>query len=407
MTDIDFEELDKAVNTLMSGVDTSKRLPGADDPAENVVSIEPSGVSPTQPLVGTGTPGIADATNASAASSVPLATKRRGQFMDIMAPATKPATTPVSRQAPTLQPTTTPPMVEPTPRDATEFAEQPTEPAMSSSETPASAPVSTSAMPDVLSIDMESTGAAVVPEAASTTQSATDTDSSQLEQSQSTSEDSFAPDHMIVSAEPIVSSAANEDIPTAHDEQPESNSEPEPELPPVHTFDQPLESPFLPDAKVDKRPLGASPAVMPDPIDTLPPDVPQDTQDKPTEDPTSTNADTSVDGARSEEEARIDESAEQQQSEPLPETIDEQLAKTDTDTTSQSAAGGSIAQQYAEQPSSGDQTSGAIYDTATYHKAVDAPVAHKKHSVLTWLIWVLVLIAIGAAGGAGYFYFLR
>ena len=64
---------------------------------------------------------------------------------------------------------------------------------------------------------------------------------------------------------------------------------------------------------------------------------------------------------------------------------------------------GAITQQYAEQPSTGDQTSGVIFDTATYHKSIDTPTK-KKHSFVTWLLWVLVLISLGAAAGAGYFF---
>ena len=40
MADLDFDELDKAVNNLMAGVDTSKRQPGRDDPEEKVVDLD-------------------------------------------------------------------------------------------------------------------------------------------------------------------------------------------------------------------------------------------------------------------------------------------------------------------------------------------------------------------------------
>ena len=39
MTELDFDELDKAVNSLMGDVDTSKRNPGLDDPEDNVVTL--------------------------------------------------------------------------------------------------------------------------------------------------------------------------------------------------------------------------------------------------------------------------------------------------------------------------------------------------------------------------------
>jgi flagellar basal body-associated protein FliL len=44
-----------------------------------------------------------------------------------------------------------------------------------------------------------------------------------------------------------------------------------------------------------------------------------------------------------------------------------------------------------------------MYDTATYHKAIDV-IAKKKSSKMMWVVWMLVLLALGAAGGAGYFY---
>ena len=49
MADIDFDELDKAVNDLMANVDASKRPAGLDDPEENVVTISSSDTSPVVP----------------------------------------------------------------------------------------------------------------------------------------------------------------------------------------------------------------------------------------------------------------------------------------------------------------------------------------------------------------------
>jgi cobalamin biosynthesis Mg chelatase CobN len=59
-----------------------------------------------------------------------------------------------------------------------------------------------------------------------------------------------------------------------------------------------------------------------------------------------------------------------------------------------------------EQPSTGDQTSGAIFDTATYHAATDVAVPAKKSSkVVRIIVWILTLLCVGAAAGAGYFFF--
>ena len=56
----------------------------------------------------------------------------------------------------------------------------------------------------------------------------------------------------------------------------------------------------------------------------------------------------------------------------------------------------SITPQYKEQASS-NQESGAMYDTESYHQAVAAPV--KKKSGWVTVLWILLLIILGAGGG--------
>lgn len=64
----------------------------------------------------------------------------------------------------------------------------------------------------------------------------------------------------------------------------------------------------------------------------------------------------------------------------------------------------SIVQQYKEKPSSGDQNTGAIFDTNVYHKAPVYPV--KKKSGLSWILWIIILLIIGAGAGAAVYYFV-
>ena len=64
----------------------------------------------------------------------------------------------------------------------------------------------------------------------------------------------------------------------------------------------------------------------------------------------------------------------------------------------------SISQQYQEKPNTGDQHSGAIYDTDSYHKAVVHPA--KKSSGWLWVLWVVLLLAIGAGVGAAIYFFV-
>jgi len=61
----------------------------------------------------------------------------------------------------------------------------------------------------------------------------------------------------------------------------------------------------------------------------------------------------------------------------------------------------SITQQYIEQPNSGDQKTGAIYDTNSYHKALTPT---KKKSGWLWVLWIILLLVIGAGSGAAVYF---
>ncbi len=194
-----------------------------------------------------------------------------------------------------------------------------------------------------------------------------------------------------------------------------------------------LESPFISDAKVEKRPLGAFSA--------------SDTSDEalPIED---TKPFLDLTAALNEEHRVLEESETPVQEEtaapaPVPEPIDleiseEQLAgisETD-DTISQpeqnssldasqkkvesptpqplqevrvapsttSLATASIPQQYTEQPVSSDQQSGAIYDTESYHQ----PLTYPQKKSGSWLIvlWIVGLILLGGGIGAALYFFV-
>lgn len=64
----------------------------------------------------------------------------------------------------------------------------------------------------------------------------------------------------------------------------------------------------------------------------------------------------------------------------------------------------SITQQYKEQPSTGDQKTGAIYDTDAYHKALLHPA--KKKSGWVWVLWITILLMVGAGAGAAVYFFM-
>jgi len=384
MADIDFDELDKAVNDLMANVDTSKRPEGLDEPEEKVVTIPASNAAsptvaaapaPVTPSVEAPAAALVVSPAAPAvptpAASVPtgpsLAMKRRGQFMDIVHPS-RDMNTPksVGRQGVTIQPG----------NDVIAAnANQQTEPSVVPDSTPAPQPVETpeptpSSWPDP--IDMANTPA-------------------------ETAEAPAAPSVI-------------------------------PEVPVEAVAEAPLNSPFLPDAKPEKRPLGsplpaeettadmseaptndmqtpASP--QPAPAAVLPEEFSGDLMAVESRDlsshpehataPTALGEQPKLEAG--EEEALIPAVA-------SPDRVEQPQAPVTSQT--QLPAGGSIAQQYTEQPSSGDQSNGSIYDTSAYHQPIE-PVAPAKKKTPT-SVWIMVgvgLALIGAIGGAAFFYFTR
>ena len=64
----------------------------------------------------------------------------------------------------------------------------------------------------------------------------------------------------------------------------------------------------------------------------------------------------------------------------------------------------SISQQYQERPNTGDQNSGSIYDTDSYHKAIVKPA--KKVASWLWVVWILLLLVVGSGVGAAIYFFV-
>lgn len=383
MADIDFDELDKAVNDLMANVDTSKRTAGLDEPEEKVVSIP---TSSTAPAVVTPAPTPTPATPATEASAAPtqsvgsapavaattpaspsLAMKRRGQFMDIVHPS-RDMNTPksTSRQGVTIQPGND--VVAASAAQQNEPAPMSNVPPVQSSvETPEPTP---SAWPDPIDMANASATAAETPSA-----------------------------------------------PTLATEPPTEA-----------TGEAPLTSPFLPDAKPEKRPLG-SPVPAEDASASMTEAPVDDAQTPATPEPTPTAAlPEEFSGDLMAVESR-DLSGHQEQPVALPVPAEQpkleageeealipsvaspdpvEQPQTPAQPQTQTPAGGSISQQYTEQPSSGDQSNGSIYDTSAYHQPIE-PVAQAKKKTPT-SVWIMIgvgLALIGAIGGAAFFYFTR
>ena len=161
----------------------------------------------------------------------------------------------------------------------------------------------------------------------------------------------------------------------------------------------PLESPFLADAKVEKRPLGAFSL----PESDLP--LLEDFNDQ-----FGHIEDMVV------EEAEAIEVTEPAQKEELlleahTETTDSSATKNSDfepetlSTTAPTALPGptSISQQYTEQVSTTSEPTAAIYDTDAYHQAlVHQPKKHGKGMILLWI--VALILAGGGIGAAVYFF---
>jgi uncharacterized membrane protein len=128
----------------------------------------------------------------------------------------------------------------------------------------------------------------------------------------------------------------------------------------------PLETPFLTDAKIEKRPLGAFSTESATPeLPLIEEPIPQPVAD-----------------VEEVEEVPVPE---------VPQPVDEQPAGPT-----------SITQQYTEKPASETQTTGSIYDTEAYHQPLtNAP---KKAGGVMVAVWIGALIVIGGGIGAGIYF---
>lgn len=170
------------------------------------------------------------------------------------------------------------------------------------------------------------------------------------------------------------------------------------------------DSPFISGTKVKKRPLGAfsSEATAPT-TDQVKTDEVTDTNNNEVNNTPETVVvkDTTL-PAELQDDLLLIESGDSSTNPDKPTTIDNPVAveavaavKTDIPaaTVTQSAGPTSITQQYKEKPSTGDQTSGAIYNTDAYHKSLVRPA--KKKSGWMWVFYIIILIVVGIGVGVG------
>lgn len=378
MKDLDFDELDRAVSSLLGA--TGSKVESA---TPETTGLQGNSFEQTTPQ---DAPASEPRRNPSpAATSRPLATKRStGRFMDVVHPSsdmkTAGSAAPVSRTGMTITPPTASPEQS---AEGTQDVPQAPLPEVKPVDTPAEVETSVTqdehAFPDPLDFH-GFTGEDETP----------------------------------ASAEP---GAPAEESGVSVSEEPTT---PDAERPA-------LDSPFLTGAKIEKRPLGAfsvetntDTQAEPAPVEEL--EAPQESSED-----TQTPIDTDTNELVSTEEA--DKSVEDDpqttpQAEALPEELHEDLLSIESDenavahdapaepvspvsqpTSAQPLAAGSIVQQYkaaaAEAPAK-DPT--PIYDTDTYHQPLKHPV--KKKSGWLSALLILLLVLLGAGGGAALYYFV-
>lgn len=352
MKDIDFDELDRAVNSLMGSVDAPKP-----------VSPEPT-KGATEPVI-------------------PAASSQESIVaVSVTSPATvNPTVSPVAPvSSPVGQPVTSIP------------AKQ--EPSMPSTSTPSLVP----ARKNGRFMDMVSAPTDRVRPATPTAPSRdglTITPRPQTEESQVEP----APVETDPPAEPEEVIASSTDMPDPLSMVEDEASEPEVIDTPAPA---PAESPFITDAKVEKRPLNAGALTTSEASVEQPTEVPleqpldepgadhYDTQrgaDEPPELPQTPELDKDLVAIESNEPSEVVAmSAPDAEVEAAPEPEDKSVP----------LGAASIAQQYKTQPSTGDQSHAAIYDATEYPDPMSHPA--KQKSGWLWVVWVILLLGVGVGG---------
>ncbi len=376
MKDLDFDELDQAVNSLMTGIPKTP-APQDDKAAEKTLTIMPTLSENERPSFATleqtasqaGTE-IEKAEVSTTAPSLmnPLAARRSsGRFMDVVHPSSdmkinnRPVT---SREGIQLNPIAPRPVVvEPQPsREPEVFA-------AAADQTPevVEQPLESNPWPDPI--------------------------------------DMMTPTPVLDAVE--------------HATAVEEASVPEVSVPSVAVNAEepaPLQTPFLTDTKVEKRPLGAFAVEQQVVTENMPEaevasdDIVAETQ--PPVDLLSSDATPNQEVAAElpdelqHDLIKIESDSEVTQSEPVAEKTVSAPSFTEpvvTPVPTVATGPASIQPQYKEEPSSTKEEHAGIYDTDSYHK----PLAHpaKKKSGWLWVLWIVLLLALGAGGAAALYYF--
>ncbi len=196
--------------------------------------------------------------------------------------------------------------------------------------------------------------------------------------------------------------------------QPTPVSPPTPEPAAVNDWPDPIDSPFLADTKVEKRPLGGE-----QPTTEATPEMPEIPEAAPEAEiiPTATEptapeavVPVTLEASAPEPEAGTVSSSEPSLEAPAEPLVEEPVVESAphvTETTHATPVGDggatSIQPQYTEAPSTAE-ASRPIFDTEAYHQ----PLAHpeKKKSGIFVVLWIIGLIILGAGLGAVMYFFV-
>lgn len=201
----------------------------------------------------------------------------------------------------------------------------------------------------------------------------------------------------------------------------------------LEDWQKPLESPFLPDMKVEKRPLGGlsgeTPSiadfdalelleapddprieahVMPDPIDfAVAPELEE--AEAPSEVPAEPTPESFPEIVAEPTTKEIIETPKVETSKPESAEITSHdsvgygQGAFQTEPQDVPVGPSSISQQYTEQPSTSPE-SGAIYDTEAYHQPL--AVATKKKSGAWVILWIILIVLLGGGAGAAFYFYV-
>lgn len=362
MKDIDFDELDKAVNSLMTppadGVSEPKTEQAAFDKPRTPLEV-PDFQKANNDAVPSSPEPVLASTNAVKRSS--------GRFMDVVHPSSDmrnatPVNTP-ARSSGITPPNRAKPLVT-TPTQLVDAAvdKEPSPPAPVQQK-----PATTASFPDPL--DM-------MPVTESEKKESAEVISPELETSPAE-----------------VETKAKDVIEPITDEPSDDSSET-------------LESLFLPNVKVEKRPLGvANSADEEEATETPAFDAAEDTKNVDTlvtPDPTLAELGDDVLAIESDTSAPTEEEEAKNTDSVQPKKADDPIS---TNSALAGSAISSIPRQYSVKPSSDDKHHEALYDTAAQ---AGSPLQHPAKKKSGWMVvlWVLLLIVVGV-GGALALYFMK